>query len=360
MILSKKLLIILGVCVALIALAVMGYFTKYDSKISENKTFGKTSLSIAHVENPENNFQYFQFVLPDPQKNVVQCEKYADYELNTRCYQSLALLRKDALFCENIRGSFETGWMYKSDCYDAVAIATQDATLCKNDGCVTTINKDVSKCPPLGDSYNGSIQCYTDIAVAKKDLSVCDFFGNDETSKFACYEDVARVKEDVSVCELVSAKDDKRDHCYSTVLADTKNQDISLCDKIHVNHWNKYCKLRVAFQNAARDNDIKICSSLSDQDSKDNCFWEVANGQNNPLLCELMKKDDLWLNQCIIQSSPAMHDSGACNNLKGANYDTPNKDLCYFQYATTNQKPEICQKMSKSDFKDKCLKGITD
>ena len=265
MIFSKKLLITLGVCIVLITFAVMNYFFKHYSDISKNKTFEKTSLSIAHIENPENNFQYFQFVLPDSQKNVVQCEKYADYELNTRCYQSLALLRKDASYCENIKQSFQTGWMHQSDCYDEVAIATQDATLCKSDGCATTIKKDVSKCPPLGDIYNGSYQCYLGIAVAKKDLSVCDLFGDDETSKFACYEEVAKDKNDVSACELIPEKDDKRDHCYSTVLADTKNQDVSLCEKIHVSHWNKYCKLRVALQTAARDNDIKICNSLSDR-----------------------------------------------------------------------------------------------
>ena len=146
-------------------------------------------------------------------------------------------------------------------------------------------------------------------------------------------------------------------------MADTKNQDVSLCEKIHVSHWNTYCKLRVASQTATRDNNLKICNSFADQNSKNDCFWEVANGQNNPSLCEFIKgspysDDTLPQGQCIIQSSPAMRDSSTCDNLKGIHYDTPNKDLCYFQYATTNQKPAICEKMSKSDFKEKCLKSI--
>lgn len=342
------------------------------SKWVVKEDISPTSLSIAHIENPKNNFQYFQFVLPDPKKNIVQCEKYKNFELYTRCYQSLALLRKDASYCEKIKRSFQTNWMHRDICYDEVARDTQKVALCENIqnkdaltgdyvSCVASIKKDVSKCPPLGEPYNGSYSCYMKVAVAKKDLSVCDLFGNDKISKFTCYENVAKTTGDVSVCELVSEKDNQRDHCYSTVLADTKNQDISLCEKIHVSHWNNYCKLRIAFQTAARDNNTQTCNNFADQASKNDCFWEVANEQNNPSLCELIVPDkyDLDTNQCVGQSSPAMADPSLCDNLRETHYDTSDKDICYFQYATTNQKPEICEKMEKASFKEECLKAIS-
>lgn len=370
--LIKRLLITLGLCVTLSILVVTGYFIKHDSKSFEAQIFGKNSLSIIHVDNPKNNFQYFQFILPTLERNIVECDKYLDFELNTSCYQSLALLHKDASYCSNIGKSFQTGLMHRDDCYSEVAKDTQNVVLCENIqnkdtltgdyvSCIASIKKDVSICPPLGDSYNGSYQCYLDVAVAKKDLSTCDLFGNDKNSKFVCYRDVAVAKDDVSVCESVPQEDNKRDECYSTVLDRTHNQDISLCDKIHVSHWNKYCKLRIAFQTATGNNNIEMCNNFTDQADKNNCFWEFANYQNNPSLCELIKPDkyDLDTNQCIIQSSPAMSDPSLCDSLKDAHYDTSNRDLCYFQYATVNQKPAICEKMEKDSFKEKCLKKIS-
>lgn len=363
-------LVALGLFVVVITIIFGEQFHKKNIPSNERQ-FTDTSLSIAHIENPKNNFQYFQFILPTLERNIVECDKYADFELNTRCYQSLALLHKDASYCNNIGKSFETGLMHRDDCYDQVARDTHNAALCENIqnkdsltgdyvSCIASITQDVSKCPPLGDSYNGSYQCYLDSAVSKKDLSICDLFGSDKNSKFVCYRDVAVAKDDVSVCESVPQEDNKRDECYSTVLARTQNQDISLCEKIHVSHWNKYCKLRIAFKTATRENNINTCDSLSDQQSKNDCFWEVANGQNNPLLCELIKPDqyDLDTNQCIVQSSPAMLDDSACDTLKGIHYDTQNKDLCYFQFATVNQKIASCEKMSESSFKEKCLKII--
>ena len=320
--LAKRFMIILGVCVTLIILVVAGYFIKHDLRVSENTIFGKTSLSIAHVENPKNNFEYFQFVLPDSKRNIVQCEKYKDFELNTRCYQSLALLHKDASYCESIGKSFEVGWMHRDTCYDEVARDTQNVALCENIqnkdalsgdyvSCVASIIKEVSKCPPLGDPYNGSYSCYMEVAIVRKDLSVCDLFGNDKDSKSICYRNVAEQKQDSSI--------------------------------------------------KVRNNNIETCNNFNDQSSKNNCFWKVANEKNNPSFCELIKPDkyDLDTNQCVTQSSPAMPDSSLCDNLKDTHYDTSDRDICYFQYATTNQKPAVCEKMEKTSFKEKCLKEIS-
>lgn len=301
-------------------LLVLGLFL--FSKWMVKEDISPTSLSIAHIENPKNNFQYFQFVLPDSKKNIVQCEKYKNFELYTRCYQSLALLRKDASYCEKIKRSFQTGWMHRDTCYDEVARDTQNVALCENIqnkdaltgdyvSCVASIKKDVSKCPPLGEPYNGSYSCYMEVAVAKKDLSVCDLFGNDEDSKSICYKNVAEERQDSSI--------------------------------------------------AVRYDNVETCNNFTDQASKNDCFWEVANEQNNPSLCELIVPDeyDLDTNQCVIQASPAMPDSSICDSLKDTHYDTSDKDICYFQYATTNQKPAICEKMEKASFKEECLKAIS-
>lgn len=368
--LTKKLLIVFGVCAALIVV-VIGYYLKPYFKVSQDRTLEKTSLSIAPIQNPKSNFQYFQFVLPDSQRNIIQCEKYSDYELSFKCYTALAVLHKDASHCNNIGKSFETGLMHRDSCFYDVAIETQNVALCESIGnkdaltgdyvsCIASIKKDVSECPPLGEPYNGSYSCYMSVATAKKDLSVCDMFGNDKSSKLTCYENVAETKQDASICELGNPTSEQKDHCYIN-LTRTQNQDKALCEKIENKQFKDSCKYRIVRGTAVRNNNIGICNNFPDQDRKNDCFWEVAYGQNNPSMCEFIKPDkyDLDTNQCVVQSSPAIADPSICDSLKGIHYDTLNRDLCYFQYATVNQKPTSCEKISESSFKAKCLKEIS-
>jgi hypothetical protein len=143
--LTKKLLITLGACATLIILVIIGYFIKPNFGIFEYKILGKTSLSIAPIQYPKSSIQYFQFVLPDFKRNIVQCDKYADYELGYSCYQQLALLRKDASYCSNIKSNFDTGLTHRNDCYEQVARETQNMDLCgDNIDCIATIKQDVS------------------------------------------------------------------------------------------------------------------------------------------------------------------------------------------------------------------------
>ena len=362
--LTKKLLIISVACAALIVLAIVCYFVKPHLNIPENRTLEKTSLSIAPIQNPKSSLQYFQFVLPDSKRNIIQCDKYADYELGYSCYQQLALLRKDASYCNNIESNIETGLTHRDDCYDQVARATKSVDLCgDNTACIAIIKQDVSICPPLGDKYNGSYSCYIDVAVAKKDLSVCDLFGSDKNSKSDCYEAVAQAKQDPSICESGSFTSDQKNVCYGE-LSLIQNQNEDLCDKIANEQLKNSCKNRIMFQAAVQDNNIEICNSFPNQDSRNSCFWKVAYGQNNPSLCELIKNspypnDDLPQSQCVLQSSPAITNPSICDSLKNTHYDQSDRDLCYFQYATVNQKPESCKKIDDSSSKEQCLKEIT-
>ncbi|MDB5259325.1 MAG: hypothetical protein JWO73_533 [Candidatus Taylorbacteria bacterium] len=341
-----------------IILAMAGYSVRNDFRMPGGASFEKASMSIAPIENPKSNFQYFQFVLPDSNKNIVQCDKYADFELNAQCYQSLALLRKDASYCDSIGASFETGSMHRNDCYNRVAAATGNASLCTDDGCITSIGKDVSKCPPLGQRYNGSYECYLDIAVSTKNPSVCELLGNDKDSMLTCYEYVAEAKQDSSICEMGNPTSEQKDDCYRN-LSRTQNQNMALCEKISNKEFRDSCKYRIVRGAAVREGNVGACNNLSSDQSRINdCLEKVAYRRNDPLLCELIKDDEYELstNQCVLRSSPAMLEPSRCDGLKDTHYGTADRDLCYFQYARVNQKPAICQKIGESGFRDKCLK----
>ncbi len=339
--------------------------------MQDKNSISDTSLSIAHIDNPKSNFQYFQFLLPTPEKNIIQCEKYNSYELSFQCYQSLAVLHKDVKYCESIKRSFETGSMHKDHCYDLVARELQNVDLCQNIGnknalsapyadCVASIKKTVLACPPLEPPhyYNGSYSCYLEAAVAKMDLSVCDKFGSDNESKMTCYESVAETKKDASICELGSSTGEQRDSCYSKLFFSSDNQNESLCEKITNTELKNRCHKVKRRQLIAHNNDIKACNDFASKEDKGACFYEIAEAQNNPALCERIESDELAVNQCVIQSSPAISNPSICETLKDTHYDQSDRYLCYFQYATVNQKPEICEKMNVPDSLYGCLDAV--
>lgn len=329
-----------------------------------------TPLSIAHIENPKS-FQYFKFVLPAPSKNIVRCEQYQSYETRVKCWQSLSVLNKNASYCNNIEPSFQTGLMHRDTCFDLVARETKDASLCEGivnkDAltgdyirCVASITGDISKCPVLDpdNDYNGAYNCYLSLAATTGEISVCDEFKDNLHSKRTCYAGVAVEKKDSSVCGLDSLEDEVRDDCYMAYLSGLGVIDTSVCSRIVSEERQSRCLSIMERKTIARDNNITACNDISDKDKRGSCFWEVAKVQDNPVLCEEVP-DELWVGQCILQSSAAMKDSTACEALTGSNYDRSNRDLCLFHYGTINQKPESCGKISNPDSRSFCLEQIS-
>ena len=332
-----------------------------------DSSFSDTSLSIVHINNPRA-FQYFQFILPTESKNVVDCKNYASYELSYTCYQALATLHKDAKYCRNIERNFDTNYMHIDDCYSMVAKETGDISICENinnkepltgpySDCIASIRKDVSMCPPLespGSDYNGSYSCYLNAATEGKYLSICDKFGKDKNSRATCYEEVAVAKNDASICKNGTLNDTQKDHCFSKMVSNYGN-DISLCTNIHDVATQNRCQQIIKQRIISNSNDINACNSFLTQDNRNSCFWEIADTQNNPLLCENISGDELSTNQCVTQSSPAMTNPSICESLKDIHYGEADRDICYFQYATLNQKLEICNNISDESLKNKCV-----
>lgn len=363
-------LTILGVAIVVIGALLLSRNSLTDTETPVNEhTFSNTSLSIAHAPNPKA-FQYFEFVLPVTSGNVVQCEDYQSYELQTRCWQSLAVLKKDPSYCNNIKPSLQTGSMHRDTCYLVTAKETGNVRLCENIenrdaltgeyvNCVASLTQDISLCPSLKppDYYNGSFSCYLSVASAKKDVSICDAFENDTDSKQRCYAGVAVAKSDSSVCDIVSLPTDKRDGCYMNFLADSGIQDVSVCEKIHDAQLRLKCTKTLERTSISSENNIAACDSFADKDERESCFWEMATAQDNPLFCEKIP-DELWVGQCIIQSSAAITSATLCNELSRSHYGKLNKDTCLFQYATVNQKSESCKEITNPDLKTNCLKQL--
>ncbi|MEI6397112.1 MAG: PsbP-related protein [Candidatus Taylorbacteria bacterium] len=255
-------------------------------------SFGSTSLSIAPLEARTYGNPDFKFVLPTIDRNIVKCEDY------------------------NSRYSHELN----TRCW-------QDLATLKNDTAATD----------------------------SKDLSVCDKFESDNTTRTLCYQKIALIEKDPGICEISSTNSSDKDDCYSRMAYLSDIDSSSVCNRISNPDIRNTCLKDNNISNIARANHADECNKYSATDKKE-CMTEVAAIQSNPSLCNRIEGDNFAVEQCIYRSDAAMKDSSYCGLVKAdKTYQPDNRDTCYFDFATINQKPGECNNISSPRLLDKCL-----
>lgn len=154
----------------------------------------------------------------EPRVLVASCESLKVYTERFNCYVQLALENKSATLCNSI--------LFRKDreyCYKEIAIKMSDEQLC-------------------GKIQNSTIMmaaCYRAVAVAKNNSSICNPLKGDEFS--FCY---ALAKRSAYYCGKIESDKNYREVCYSDLAFLTK--------------------------------DKRICSLISNSDTKKNCFYNLG------------------------------------------------------------------------------------
>ncbi len=302
--------------------------------------YGSTTLSIAPLDAWTYNSPDFKFTLPSNNRNIVSCDNYNprySLELNIRCWQALATLKKDSTYCGKIRDSAQ-----RNNCYSDFGL----------------IKKDISSCPPLDPPayHNGSYACYFMFAMDNRDLSACNRFDSDTYNRALCYTSVALAEKDPTICALSSATSTDRDDCYSRLayLSDFDLDVSAICSRISDEKLKDKCLRENDFTRIAKTGMVDECQKFPSNE-KNLCIIKAAAIRSNPALCEHIGGDSLDMTQCIDLSDSAMKDSSACGLVKAdKTYQPDNRDTCYFDFATKNQKPDDCKNISSALLADRC------
>jgi len=128
----------------------------------------------------------------------------------------------------------------------------------------------------------------------------------------------------------------------------------------------------------------EICSKITDEKQRSDCFFNSAIYQKDPNLCENVTISDhsgVSLDNCYTQASGALNSLSGCQtikNLKGKDTciewvariknnisycdqisDAVKKDRCYYYGDGTERNDlSICSKLISSEMRDRCYNGV--
>jgi hypothetical protein len=137
-----------------------------------------------------------------------------------------------------------------------------------------------------------------------------------------CYKDLAENNVDASKCEKIisgGTRSDCLEHIRATYLRNTNNTKI--CENITSSDEKSYCLALVTL-------DYSLCSKISEQLYRNNCYYSVGMSTGDQNACEKIIDD------------PVDHDD------------------CYHNSAKINRDPSICQKMELESSKETCLRFV--
>ncbi len=251
------------------------------------------------------------------------CDKAGSRGWQEQCYFDVAKINDDFTLdlCEKLRDR-----NLNSNCYEYVAIKTGDYTLCNwilngvvKTRCLAMMMENITKCKELLPSLYDSMCC--EAVLTEKGIppgtssSFCEKKMNfSRGCQDVCYVYMAKSTADPSLCEKFSGSY-SRDFCYEVVAKNTK--DYALCEKIKSYTRKKSCFLEIA----ELTKDYTICEQIEDTAEKDFC---IAKAKKDPTFCKEIE----------------------------STYDKGN---CYYELAADLKNPSLCENIKTHPWKDNCL-----
>lgn len=184
-------------------------------------------------------------------------------------------------------------------------------------GCLTgTGLKKAAKCEEIQDQYNKDY-CYYDAVRYGAGGIICTKIA-DQNMQNSCYFTAAKKEGNGELCEKIDYTELK-EVCFAVV-----EKNVNACGKLN-NEWKNRCYNDIALSKK----DKSICGMIADEEERDHCIWDILFslnffGINREAICEELTNSKI-------------------------------KDLCYFDAANAEQNPAICEKITESDKKYNCL-----
>ena len=154
---------------------------------------------------------------------------------------------------------------------------------------------------------------------------------------------VAKDYSDISVCEDVMGS---KDNCYSRVAY--KQKDWTICENIERNHTKALCYSNLG---GVDEQGNILCERLGDQDSRDSCYSSVALRQNRVSFCEVIV-NERSKNGCYASLKIDEQGNILCEKISEDYLDS--KDRCYYHLAQKVEDKIYCEEMSNQKDIENC------
>lgn len=188
--------------------------------------------------------------------------------------------------------------------------------------------------------------CYWSTAIENEDISICDKI-TDSRSMGSCYGNIIKETHDYEQCDLLISQISK-DTCY-LFMANSKEW----CDKIVEIESKNECHARV-IPLSLNSNDCDILEG----EHLALCYYRIGTLTGNGSLCEkisnLSEESIRLRGDCFIRVATKNSDFSLCNEAGSE------KDQCYYTIAMNTGNPDLCDLLSSSGSKDKCLSVLAE
>jgi len=234
-------------------------------------------------------------------------------ECSDYCYRGFASYNNDSSICSYINDSADKVWCLAvtnknagiCDIYQNIGLVDKDvpwnSSLALDEFCTGNKSSGYSKLCYCRLKGKNTAECYTKVwwltndcyqrvAVSKKDPRICDNLVEwimpsengtevyNSTNAFNCRSSVVASAEDISTCSRPEFKGVLEPCTYWIALS--KNQSV-LCSQLSGEKDRDNCFAIVS----SKTSDASLCSSILDVDARDNCLTTIAAKLKNPEYC---------------------------------------------------------------------------
>ena len=197
-------------------------------------------------------------------------------------------------------------------------------------------------------------QCFYSLAVTRANVSLCNKIlssdNYDSYSRAMCGAKVAEMSGGVAACEQLLLPQDTYD-CYSQYAYD--RHDYKLCSKITDPDSRDSC-LNKFVEYGSESSDWTICDQFSSQSSKNSCLYSAAEGTYDLGYCNKIVGSSFYSKaECYGEVATGEQDPSVCANLT----TVKDRDSCYYNYATSAYDPDACKYLSSSGQQERCVRN---
>ena len=204
--------------------------------------------------------------------------------------------------------------------------------------------------------------CFYSLAIVRENISLCNkILSSDEYYEYtraACGAKVALLKGAPAECEKLLTKMDTVD-CYSAYAYDT--DDISVCSMLKSTDDKDECMYEFVGYYNTPPGGWSICEQLTDEDYKNSCYYYAADDTLDLSYCDKMSdkySSIYWMkSECYDNIASQKNDPTICEGLS----DEEDRDDCYYEYATDYPyHMEVCDYITSKYIKSDCIDWTND
>ncbi|MDO8559625.1 MAG: hypothetical protein Q7S23_01120 [bacterium] len=195
------------------------------------------------------------------------------------------------------------------------------------------------------------VSCNFNLAIKNLDDHICEkFLGLYGYGGLVddCRSDVAVAKQDPIVCSRISGQG-RRGDCYGYVAAAAHN--LELCNSATTQLEKDNCFLVYVFKNNYYD--LSHCARIVDQNFKDQCYRYSAGPLGDEKICEIIQHSQVR-DFCYWDVGKIKGDVDICNEIIESIW----KWKCYNSVAETQQNADTCQLIQDQSEKDDCFSNV--